>query len=134
MADLSIGTVQPLEGAQLMVGTSGEILVDGDYVYQKTSDSKYYKADNDDSAETASVSGMVVFGGAAADSPVCIQFGGAVDLGVTLTPGPYMLSSNVGKICPPADLGTGDYQSQTGYAVSAAQFNIYPIPTGIAKV
>jgi hypothetical protein len=133
VADITTGTIVPLKGAQLAVDIAGEVLVDGDWIHRKTADQKLWKSDNDTSEEVARVIGMIVYGGGSADDPVCYIQGGPVDLGTTLTPGPYVLSGNLGATCPPADLGSGDFQSQTGYAVSAGQFNVYPIPTGVAK-
>lgn len=133
MADITVGTVQPLQGALLRVETAGETLAVGDWVYQKSSDSKLWKADNDSSAETARVIGIIVYDGGAADDPVCLQYGGPVDLGTTLVQGPYVLSSTAAKMCPVADLGTGDIQSQTGYATTTAQFLVQPFNTGVAK-
>lgn len=132
MADITVGTVQPLEGAQLVVKIAGETLIDGDEVHLKASDQRMWKADNDTSLETSKVKGMVVYGGATAGNPVCLQVGGHCDLGVTLAEGPYMLSSNAGKKCPFSDLGVGDFQSQTGFAESPSLYRVLPIAYGVA--
>ena len=94
----------------------GEITANGDVVYRKASDGKYWIADNNVDVETARVRGIVLQSGAA-DAFGLIVTAGLLDVGGTLVKGtPYVLSANVGKIAPAADLVATNYMSHLGYA------------------
>jgi hypothetical protein len=123
MPDLSI-TAASVEtvasGSQYLWVTAGETVTAGMPVYKKASDTKYYKADANDSA--GRVLAGIALHGSLANQPLRIQVSGSLDIGATLIPGEfYVLSDNVGGICPASDLmvDAGDYLVPVGYATAA---------------
>jgi hypothetical protein len=100
--------------------TFGETVTNGQVVYRKVSDNKYWKADNDVTVDTAEVAGIVLSGNSA-DGQGIIVIGGPITIGAATTAGvSYVLSSTAGGIAPAADLGTGDYISSLGHATTTA--------------
>jgi hypothetical protein len=133
MANISFGTVTPLVGAIPEIVTAGETLADADFVRINPTDNKAYKAQCDGTSAEANVKGMVVYGGGILDDPICIIVDGPIETGSTITQGPAVLSATAGAGCPPADLVTGNYQSQVGYSVAANTFYVRPQSTGVVK-
>ena len=110
----------------------GEAVTQGNAVYLKTSDNKYWKADAD-AAATASADGIALTPGAADEyGVVCTE--GYVDLGATLTVGEtYVVSTTAGGIAPIADLGSGDYTTILGVATAADTLELNIYVSGVAK-
>ena len=125
LPDYSVAGLQP----QIAGGTAGETLTQGLSIYKKASDSKYYKADNNDVtdspvAEVATVAG-VTLNSTLAGQPISFQTGGLLAFGAILTKGTdYILSSTVGAIAPIADYGSGKYNSKIGIGYSTTQMLI----------
>lgn len=119
--DLSVtaASVVPGSGALLSTGTAGEALTAGQAVYQKASDSKWYKADcNSATAEVRKATAIAVVG-AAAGQPAVVQRGGQITIGATVAAGTvYYLSGTAGGIRPAADNTTGDYPQVIGMGIS----------------
>jgi hypothetical protein len=116
---------------------AGETLVAGDWVYKKTSDSKYWKADNS-TAEKSTVAGMCACGAAAGQRFVLIQRDSALPIGDVVTQGRvYSISSTPGKMVNIEDvIGTGDiYLVPLAQAVVATQlsFNCTTPTAGIVN-
>lgn len=133
MAALTITTtaVIPSTGATFLEATAGEAITLGDVIYQKASDSKFYKADVDLSAEAATVIGIAVatvnIGGRA-----LIQTGGLLAFGAILTKGlVYVAGATAGKINPVADLASGWYTSILGVAYDASTLKIGIFNSGV---
>ncbi len=100
----------------------GEAVTEGQALYLKTSDSKYYKADST-SAAKASVVGIVV-SPASTNGYALIQSNKKVVIGATVVAGdPIYLSATAGggNICPHADLASTNYVTQIGHAVSTSE-------------
>jgi len=110
----------------------GELVVDGDAVYLKSSDNKYWKTDNS-AEESAQVAGIVVKG-ASADGWGVIATDGEIVLGNILTKtDEYVVSSNAGKIAPKSDLGSGEYYSAIGYGKSTTVLKFDKNVSGLTK-
>lgn len=108
------------------VVTAGEAVDAGMPVYKKASDSKWYKARNDNTAEVSGVSGVRIALNSTpgANQPLSTFIKGKVNLGATLTVGEtYMLSNTAGKVAPIGDLATNRYVTILGVAISASQMN-----------
>ena len=123
--DLTV-TAANVEGVsastRTLLGQAGEAVTQGEPVYRKAGDSKYYAADCDLSSEAATVAGICATA-AATDGFVIIVTSGEMDLGATLTIGAqYVASGNAGGIAPQADLATNDYISSLGFAVATDKF------------
>lgn len=134
MADLTITAANVVKGSGANLnrdGFAGESVTAGQPVYKKSSDQKWWKSQSDGTAAEAEVQGIASHA-AAADQPLAVQTGGQMVMGATLTAGQtYYVSNTAGGICPYADLGTGDYVSPVGYAVSTTTLLVQPIATGV---
>lgn len=98
--------------------TYGEAVTAGQPVYLKDSDGLYYKADNDASSETAEVRGIALVGNSTSGVGVIVTRG-PITIGATVTAGMnYVASSTAGGIAPVADLGSNDYITSLGHAIS----------------
>lgn len=96
----------------------GETVTNGQPVYLKASDGKYYKADNDASEATAEARGIALVGNSA-DGYGIIVTSGPIYIGATTAAGMnYVVSSTAGGIAPVADLGSNDYITSLGHAIS----------------
>lgn len=126
MADISITAANVVagSGANVVQGVAGATLAAGEIVYKDSADSNSYKlADNDGAAATKEPIGMAL-NGAADGQPVRVLIGGAVTVGAVLTAGvAYYLSGTPGKICPVADVTTGDDPILVGIAASTSVLN-----------
>lgn len=133
MADISVtpASVVPVE-AIYVDGTAGETITAGMTCYLST-DSKYYKADNNDTAAKAVVKGIAL-NGASLNQPIRIQTGGTITIGATVAVGTiYVQSTTAGGIAPSADLATGNYVTILGVATTAAILKLGINVSGIAK-
>lgn len=135
-ADLTItaASTKPSTGAQLDASHyAGEAITAGQPLYVKAADGLCYLADANASSATATVVGIAA-NGAAIGQPVTYQKAGSMTIGATLTKGEkYCVSATAGKICPFADLTTGDYISELGTASSASVLSVKINVTGIQK-
>jgi len=129
MADVTQTPADVLKSAskQAQSGTAGATIIAGDVVYKDTADSNKLKPY--DNSIDASVAGIAL-NGAADEQPVnYIGNDTALNVGATLTEGvPYFASATSGKICPLADLTTGDYIKPLG--VGNADGTLYMVPYG----
>ena len=127
MADLSITTGNvAVEDANASCRSVqyGETVTKGVPVYRSTADGKYYQAQNDVDDATAAVRGIVLIE-ASTDGYGVIVTGGPLDIGATLAVGTaYVLSAAVSKICPAADLATGNRITHLGYGVAADKMDL----------
>ena len=135
MADVTVtaANVKP-------VGTSrtvqkvllGETVTQGQPLYLKAADSKYWKADADTLAEAAAA-GIAITPGVADDYAIMLT-AGTINMGGTLAVGQvYVVSVNAGGVAPYSDLGSGDYVTILGVATTTAILNVDINVTGIAK-
>ena len=122
MADLSItaSAVLPGANAALAAGTAGASIAAGDVVYLASATKKWMLADADGVTAEARKAVGIALNSAALNQPIDIVTGGDVTLGSVLTAGQGIyLSDEPGKMCPLADLTTGDYVCLLGLAKSA---------------
>lgn len=105
---------------------AGEAVVRGAPCYLKASDGKAYNGQCDGTAEEAETL-YIALNDAAADQPVTLMSGGVVNLGAILTVGVvYVLSATAGKICPAADLVTGNRLTILGAATTTSLLKFAP--------
>lgn len=127
MADLIQTPASVIQGSpfQSFTGVSGAAITAGQSVYRKNADQKFYPAQANGSQEQAGQYG----GGIALDSApgagqyVTILQAGQINLGATLTVGQTYVTSpsgTLGAIAPISDLGTGNYVTILGVAISAS--------------
>lgn len=123
MADITITASAVLPGANASVsqGTAGETIAAGDVVYLASATKKFMLADADSVTAEARKAIGIALNGASLNQPVDVLTGGDITLGAVLTPGQAVyLSDEPGKMCPLADLATGDYVCMLGLAKSSS--------------
>ncbi len=135
MADVTVtaANVKPV-GTSRTVQTVllGETVTQGQPLYLKAADSKYWKADADTLAEAAAA-GIAITPGVADDYAIMLT-AGTINMGGTLAVGQvYVVSVNAGGVAPYSDLGSGDYVTILGVATTTAILNVDLNATGIAK-
>ncbi len=108
-----------------------EAVTQGQPLYRAATNSKYYKAAaTGSSAANASVLAMTA---ASADGYVLAVKSGDVIIGATTTQGTtYVVSATAGSIAPHADLGSGNYVTNLGIAISATVLRLNIQASGIA--
>lgn len=137
MADVVVtaGNCVTVSGATQQ-GTAGGTITAGMSVYRKTSDSKWYGAQCDGTAEESGSGTLlgIALCGASAGQPVVVQTSGTLTLGGTLTVGAtaWVGSGTGGITITPADLSTGRYTSVIGIATTTAILKIQPLAGGVA--
>jgi len=135
MADLTISPASVgvnVANPTITVVQVGEAVTQGQPVYLKLSDQKYWKA-NATNSDLANVYGIPLTAGAADDFVVLIR-GGNMDLGATLTVGEtYVVSSTSGGIAPIGDLVATNYVSILGIATASDNLNLAINVSGIQK-
>lgn len=129
--------VTPSGTAPQSSGVAGEAISAGNFLYLKSSDNRWYKAD----ATTAEKSGnglaqnirMALNDAVAAGQPISLAEPGAVlNIGSVVAKGIwYLLSATAAKMCNHGDLTTGQYSVSLGYAPTATTFYFDPKPTGV---
>ena len=112
MADISqtAANVLMVSGGEAQDATAGEAGINaGMPVYLNTTDSKWYKAQNDGNAAQSGVDGTRIALNRAdgAGQPFRVFLSGSINLGGTLTVGQtYVVSANAGAVAPISDLAT----------------------------
>jgi hypothetical protein len=134
MADLSItaGNVKVTNQNTTLVGRgqAGATVTHAQPLYKHT-DNKYYPADNDDTAAKA-VAVAISLTPALADEWFYFVTSGPLSFGAILTVGTeYYVSSNVGGICPRADLGSNDYITRLGIATTTSLMDVKIHASGV---
>lgn len=126
MADLTItaASVIPSTGARVVTGTAGETITAGMAVYFKSSDKRYYKAQNDGTSAEATAVGVATSGASAGQS-LFVQKEGLLTIGATTAVGvTYCVSANAGGICPDADVGSAKYKRLVAVGYSTTQIEL----------
>lgn len=119
-------------GATISQVQAGEAVTQGMPVYRK-SDSKYWKADANQTSEVAAAVGIALTA-AAIDGYFVMVSAGKTDLGATLTVGEtYVVSATVGAIAPIGDLTTADYVTILGVASAADTLELNIKASGTVK-
>lgn len=134
MADVTItaGSVAPSGSTYTKtLVTFGEAVTQGMSVYLKSSDSKYYKAQADGTAEESTVAGIAL-SSCSTNQLGAILTSGTLTIGGTVVKGtPYYVSTTAGGICPFGDLGSTNYVSLIGFATTTGIISVSLNPTGI---
>lgn len=118
--------------AETEIVQAGEALVQLTPVFLHT-DRKWYKCDANDTAAKAACGGITV-GKAAADGRVLIVKYGPLNPGCVLTVGDvFVLSDDVGEICPIGDLASTHYVTVLGGAKAAGIFFVDIMALGVQK-
>ena len=122
MADLVItaANVRTLSSQPPRVVTYGENgITAGMALYEKSTDHKYYKAQNDNVDEVMAKAIALSPGGT--DEVGHVQVDGDVNPGATMVVGEvYCVSNTAGALAPIADIGTGERVRIVGWAKSAS--------------
>lgn len=135
MADLSITAANVAVGnasTRTKIVQFGETVTNGQSVYLKASDGKYWKADVNASSEAAAAEGVVLVG-AAGDAYGAIVIEGQIIIGATVTNGlGYGVSATAGGIAPDSDFAgtTGGFQRHLGHGIGTTKIDIRPKTTG----
>lgn len=122
MADLTITAANVLVTSNTTTQRvqAGEAVTAGQVVYQKTSDSKYYKTDVTTGSEESKAAGVAVTPAGAADDYFLIATAGDIETGGTMTVNEVYVVSASGAVSPASDLTSGDYGTIVYIAKSAA--------------
>lgn len=124
MADITITATSVLTSGTKQQGTLGETVTAGQAVYKKSSDSKWYKAQADGTAEENGSNGIAIAmtGGATGQGFLYVDKAGVtVTIGGTVAAGTeYYVSATAGGICPFADLVSTNRVCRIGYADSTS--------------
>lgn len=119
MADLTITAGSVLNSsATVLTGTAGESLTAGQSVYLKAADGKIWKAQCDGTAAEAEAVGITLHA-AGAGQPIAYATEGAINIGATTSKATsYVVSAAAGGVAPIADLTSGQYITELGYATA----------------
>ncbi|HQZ66079.1 MAG TPA: hypothetical protein PLY87_13415 [Planctomycetaceae bacterium] len=115
----------------------GEAVTQGMPVY--LSDSKYYKADANDTVAKAAVEGIVltpagIDGYGMIAVPSDVEGVSLVNLGATLTVGiQYAPSATAGAVCPITDISSGQFPTSIGFAISSSLLDFKVTTCSVAK-
>jgi len=123
MADVTVteASVVPASGATIITVTAGATVTAGQTGYKDTADSNQYKGGDAD-AQASAVAAGVFCTGAADEQPVVLCTAGSIVLGTAgcVTVGtPYVVSTNVGGICPWTDNASGDFITHLGIGTTS---------------
>ena len=136
MSDISItaANVVRVGGSVNKNYNAGETTTAGQSVYLKTTDSKWYKAQADGTAEEAGGGTIVgvALHAASAGQPLAVQTDGTITIGGTVVAGTvYVVATTAGGIAPIADLASTNRVTIIGYGTSTSVIAINPIITGV---
>lgn len=134
MVDISITAASVVRGtdSHTQTGTAGATITAGQTVYLD-SDGVYQLADSNSATAAARVPAGIALNGAADGQPLTILTRGQVTIGATLTAGVvYYQSDTPGGICPVADIGSGEYATIVGIAVSTSVLDVRIVASGVA--
>ncbi len=141
IATLSItaANIRKGSGAIVITGAAGasETITGGMPVYQKTSDSLWYRmqadvlADSGTGLDPTSKMGIAL-GGATDGVTFAILTSGPITIGATIVAGQrYYINASIGLIGLFTDLATNDYITEVGIAASTTVLTVGYNPTGL---
>lgn len=134
MADITITPANVLKSSsgRIIQGIAGEALTQGQPVYLKAADSKYWRAVNTTAAEALVVG--IVANACAANQPVTlIGDDTALAIGATVAAGvAYYVSGNAGGICPVGDITSTDFVTIVGIGVTTGALKLLNAASGVA--
>lgn len=129
MADLTITATSVIASSGgKEQGVAGEAITAGKAVYKSSTSKKWMLADSNSATAEARKATAVALNGAALNQPIVVALPGSdITIGATLTAGTaYFLSDTPGGICPLADVGSGEYVCQLGFAKSTTVLMFNP--------
>ena len=135
MADLTItaANVIAATGAAISSGIAGEAITAGQALYKDAADSNKLKGAQHDSTEAIAECVGIALNSAADDQPVSYITRGTLALGSILTAGvTYVVGAGAGGIAPDADVGSSDYKTVLGVALSASNLAVNINVSGVA--
>lgn len=130
MAAITPANVAPGAGATFIDGIAGGALPDGAAVYLDTATNTYKLCDADVLA-TSLCAGITTHD-AATGQPIRVQNGGDMTLGTMTLAVAYYVGTGAGEIVPVADIGSGDFVSLIGIAISTTVIRIRILNSGVA--
>jgi len=132
MADLGITSAVFLDGPAPLLHNAGAVIAATDVVYFDTTTATAKVADADVLA--SSIMSGIALTSSAIGNPVSVAGPGTrITVNAVLTKGvTYFVSTGAGKLCPFADLASGDYISLAGIAESTTVLRILAVNLGIA--
>lgn len=134
MADLTITAASVVKGAGAVLesGYAGETITAGQPVYKDPTSQLYLRADNNSAVADARKVRGIALANAALNQPLVIQTAGEITIGAAVVKGgTYVLSANVGMICPQADLVSGNDVAIIGVAKTTAIVVLGRVAPGI---
>jgi hypothetical protein len=138
MADLTITAANVVAASDVTkrVVTAGEEVTQGQLLYLKAADNKYWKTDCDGVAAEPRQAHGIALSAASADQPVVVAYlasGGNINLGATLSVGKiYVGSATAGGIRPVDDLVATQYPTIVGIATTTSNLRIGVVDAGTA--
>jgi hypothetical protein len=140
MADLTITAANVVVATSVALDKNsfaGETITAGQAVYKKSSDSKWWKAQADGTAEESGVGvsyGIAVTGASAGQFIVVCTGGGTVTLGTGTAGTLYVVSATAGGIAPIADLVSTNKLTILGWGITGGGgiSLLSPYATGVA--
>lgn len=136
MTDLSVTAASCVPGANSKqeTGVAGETITAGQALYKSSTTGKWMKSDSNSATAEARTPTGIALTGSSANQPVVAHKKGLLTLGATMTANvPYFASDASGGICPIADVGSGEYLTQIGIAVSTTVIDVDFQSTGVAN-
>lgn len=138
MADITITAASVAKGTDVTTVSNypaGETITAGQVVYLKSSDSKWWKAQADGTAEESG-SGVqvgIALHGSLANQPLVVQTAGTITIGATVVVGTtYVVAATAGGIAPHADLVSTNKYTRVGYGITTGSLQIDVRATGLA--
>jgi hypothetical protein len=135
MADLTItaANIIAATGAAISEGTAGETITAGMALYKDAADSNSLKGAQHDGTEAQAECVGIALNGAADGQPVSYITRGTLAMGSILTAGvTYVVGAGAGGIAPDADVGSTDYKTVLGVALSASNLAVNLNVSGVA--
>lgn len=112
--------------------TYGETVAQGEPLRRNSSDGEYYLCNHTTLADCAAEAIALTPGGDG-ELGVVLRAGATIDIGATVTAGTaYYIGPTDGDINPFADLGSGDYVTIVGHAISTSNILLTFDQLGIA--
>lgn len=131
MSDVSItpANVRMTANSNASVEMAGEAIDAGETVYQNGTE--WFLAEAGDTAAKAAASGIAVTSTSGGNKKFVVCISGELEVGAALTANTqYVQSATQGKICPPADLVSGDHVHSVGFAKSTSVLVVKPFSQG----
>ncbi len=135
MADLTITAANVLtqDISAIQTGTAGAAITAGQPVYMDTADGGKMKPAVSSSSVAANARGIALHA-AANGQPIAYQVGGLITIGATAAVGRiYAVSGTAGGIQPQEDIGTGEFVTILGVAISTSTIAINIFASGVAR-